>query len=208
MALGPLPRSNRPTHGLDERICAAACVASPAAGCARPPSTMSPRDSRLQPGHDLPRLSRRQGRAHGRGRRPRGRPRARPARVVSSTTPDHARGHARRRRCTVPTRALLGHEALGVPDRPTSQASCCRTSPSTGSTRCSARAVDFLAPCLERFLDATTARRTAEWVARLVVLYARAATSFDLTDPADARRLVAAHVLPGLAAATQQEQTS
>ena len=37
--------------------------------------------------------------------------------------------------------------------------------------------------------------------ARLVVLYADA-TSFDLTDPADARHLVETHVLPGLPAAT------
>jgi AcrR family transcriptional regulator len=64
-----------------------------------------------------------------------------------------------------------------------------------------ARAVEFLAPYLERFVDPVTARRTAEWVARLVVLYADA-TAFDLSDPTDARHLVDTHVLPGLAAAT------
>jgi AcrR family transcriptional regulator len=64
-----------------------------------------------------------------------------------------------------------------------------------------ARAVDFLAPYLARFADAVTARRTAEWAARLVVLYADA-TSFDLTDPADARHLVETHILPGLPAAS------
>ena len=70
------------------------------------------------------------------------------------------------------------------------------------------RAVDFLSPWLERFLDAITARRTAEWVARLVVLYTEPATPFDLTDIAEARQLVTVHVLPGLPAATQQEQPS
>ncbi len=86
--------------------------------------------------------------------------------------------------------------------------SCCRTSRSKGSTRCSARAVEFLSPFLERFLDATTARRAAEWLARLVVLYTETPAPVDLIDVADARRLVSVHVLPGLAAATQQEQTS
>jgi AcrR family transcriptional regulator len=69
-----------------------------------------------------------------------------------------------------------------------------------------ARAVSFLAPHLERHLDPITARRTAEWVARLVVLYAEPGAPFDLTDPGDARQLVAIHVLPGLPANRPQEQ--
>jgi hypothetical protein len=60
------------------------------------------------------------------------------------------------------------------------------------------RAVAFLAPHLERHLEPATARPTAEWVARLVVLYAPPDSPFDLTDPDDARRLVVTYVLPGL----------
>lgn len=70
------------------------------------------------------------------------------------------------------------------------------------------RAVAFLAPHLERHLDPRTARRTAEWVARLVVLYADPGSPFDLTDPTDVRQLVTIHVLPGLAATRLQEQAS
>jgi AcrR family transcriptional regulator len=98
------------------------------------------------------------------------------------------------------TRSVLGHEALqfvwvnepGVIEPHLSF---------DGIDPVLARAVDFLAPYLERFVDSVTAQRTAEWVARLVVLYADA-TSFDLTDTTDARHLVDAHVLPGLSAAT------
>jgi AcrR family transcriptional regulator len=61
-----------------------------------------------------------------------------------------------------------------------------------------ARAVEFLAPTLERFVTPDAARRTAEWAARLVVLYAEPGAPFDLSDPADARRLVTIHVLPGV----------
>jgi len=71
-----------------------------------------------------------------------------------------------------------------------------------------ARAVSFLTPHLEPYLDRTTARRTAEWVARLVVLYAEPGAPFDLADPDDARQLVAIHVLPGLEATRPQEQQS
>jgi AcrR family transcriptional regulator len=63
------------------------------------------------------------------------------------------------------------------------------------------RAVDFLAPLLERHTDARTAREAAEWAARLVVLYAGDIDApIDLTDPADTDRLVSTYVLPGLVA--------
>lgn len=53
-------------------------------------------------------------------------------------------------------------------------------------------------PLLERHLGAD-APRVAEWVARLVCSYALAPSPwFDLTDEADARRLLGAFVLPGL----------
>ena len=68
-----------------------------------------------------------------------------------------------------------------------------------------ARAVDFLAPSLERFLEPQAARRTSEWATRLVVLYSEPGAPLDLTDPADARRLVTTHVLPGLEPTMQQE---
>lgn len=70
-----------------------------------------------------------------------------------------------------------------------------------------ARAVAFLAPWLERYLDDRTAREAAEWAARLVVLYAADPHApFDLTDPADVRRLVLTHVIPGLVPRHEQEQ--
>jgi AcrR family transcriptional regulator len=71
-----------------------------------------------------------------------------------------------------------------------------------------ARAVAFLAPRLERYVDATTARRTAEWAARLVVLYTEDPEPYDLTHIDDVHRLVALHILPGLAAASSQEHLS
>lgn len=71
-----------------------------------------------------------------------------------------------------------------------------------------ARAVAFLAPWLERYVDPLTARRAAEWVARLVVLYSESPDPYDLTDLDDVRRLVDLHVLPGLAATSQQEHPS
>jgi AcrR family transcriptional regulator len=61
-----------------------------------------------------------------------------------------------------------------------------------------ARAVEFFSPHLERYLEPSTARRAAEWVARLVVLYADADSPFDLSVPLDARQLVSTHVLPGI----------
>jgi AcrR family transcriptional regulator len=94
-------------------------------------------------------------------------------------------------------RALLGHEAVGYlwahePDviRPFLTFD--------GLDPVLARAVQFLAPHLERHLEPEIARRTAEWAARLVVLYADPGAPFDLTDPVDARQLVVTYVLPGL----------
>jgi hypothetical protein len=71
-----------------------------------------------------------------------------------------------------------------------------------------ARAVAFLAPRLELFVDLESSSRTAEWVARLVVLYAEPTSPFDLTDVDDVRRLIDLHVLPGLRSVTQQEYLS
>jgi AcrR family transcriptional regulator len=104
-------------------------------------------------------------------------------------------------------RALVGHAALGYvmehePAVVLPHLSFEGLDPLLG------RAVEFLAPFLARFLDATEARRTAEWLARLVVLYTESPAPFDLTDVGDVRRLIDLHVLPGLAAATHQEQTS
>jgi AcrR family transcriptional regulator len=104
-------------------------------------------------------------------------------------------------------RALVGHEALGYvmanePGVVLPHLSFEGLDPLLG------QAVEFLSPWLEQFLDVTTACRTAEWVARLVVLYTEPTASFDLTDVAEARRLVTTHVLPGLAAVSHQEQTS
>jgi AcrR family transcriptional regulator len=54
-------------------------------------------------------------------------------------------------------------------------------------------------PLLERHLDPTTAARTAEWVARIVISYTCSpAAGVQLTDDASVRRLVRAFVLPGL----------
>jgi AcrR family transcriptional regulator len=66
-----------------------------------------------------------------------------------------------------------------------------------------ARASDFAAEHLARFLDPDVARAVGEWAARLVVAYAcgpgTPAQPFDLTDEGDARRLVATYGLPGIA---------
>lgn len=61
-----------------------------------------------------------------------------------------------------------------------------------------ARAVAFLVPWLSRFVDADTAASIAEWAARVVCLYADPDAAFDLSQPADARRLVTTYLLPGL----------
>lgn len=60
------------------------------------------------------------------------------------------------------------------------------------------RAAALLGPLLEGHVGAD-APRTAEWIARLVCSYTLAPSPwFDLTDEADARRLLCAFVLPGL----------
>jgi AcrR family transcriptional regulator len=63
-----------------------------------------------------------------------------------------------------------------------------------------AEATEFGAPYLERYLDPTTARRTAEWVTRLILAYSLE-PPHDLADPTMAARFVSAFVLPGLNAA-------
>jgi len=63
-----------------------------------------------------------------------------------------------------------------------------------------AEATEFGAPYLERYLDPTTARRTAEWVTRLILAYSLE-PPHDLADPDMAARFVSTFVLPGLEAA-------
>jgi AcrR family transcriptional regulator len=104
-------------------------------------------------------------------------------------------------------RALMGHEALGYlmvhePGVVLPYLSF------EGLDPVLARAVAFLAPRLELFVDLESSSRTAEWVARLVVLYAEPTSPFDLTDVDDVRRLIDLHVLPGLRSVTQQEYLS
>lgn len=54
-------------------------------------------------------------------------------------------------------------------------------------------------PLFEGHLDAATAARTAEWVARIVISYTCSpAAGVQLTDDVSVRRLVRAFVLPGL----------
>jgi AcrR family transcriptional regulator len=63
-----------------------------------------------------------------------------------------------------------------------------------------AHAADLAAPHLAPFVGAAQAGRAGEWLARIVVSYLVAPSpGFDLTDPESVRRLVRAHVLPGLA---------
>jgi AcrR family transcriptional regulator len=58
----------------------------------------------------------------------------------------------------------------------------------------------FAVPHLARFLPAPRAAEAAEWVSRLVLSYVFVPNpAVDLTHEDDARRLVQAHVLPGLA---------
>jgi AcrR family transcriptional regulator len=57
----------------------------------------------------------------------------------------------------------------------------------------------FAVPHLARFLPAARAEEAAEWATRLVVSYLFVPSpGVDLTDDADARRLVQSHLLPGL----------
>jgi AcrR family transcriptional regulator len=67
------------------------------------------------------------------------------------------------------------------------------------------RAVEFLGPWLERFTDPLTARDTAEWAARIVCLYADPGAPFDLTQPAETRRLITTYLLAGISPTTEQE---
>lgn len=58
----------------------------------------------------------------------------------------------------------------------------------------------FASPHLERFLDPVAARRTAEWVTRIVLSFTTCpADHVDLADEASVRRLVRTFVLPGVA---------
>jgi AcrR family transcriptional regulator len=103
------------------------------------------------------------------------------------------------------TRSLLGHEAFTYLMAHEPRVVLPHLS-FEGLDPVLARAVEFLAPTLERFVDPHAARRVAEWTARLTVLYFDDTAPFDLSDPADVRQLVAIHVLPGIDAAVQQEQ--
>lgn len=105
------------------------------------------------------------------------------------------------------SRALLHHQALGYvlahePDLVRPLLAFDRLDPVL------ARAVGFLAPHLEAHLDGPAARQTAEWLARLVLLYADPGAPFDLTDPDDARTLVTTHVLPAFTNDAPQEHSS
>jgi AcrR family transcriptional regulator len=61
-------------------------------------------------------------------------------------------------------------------------------------------ATDFGAPYLERYLDARTARETAEWIARLIVSAVIGPCPLDLGDPVVVDRFLETYVLPGLTA--------
>jgi AcrR family transcriptional regulator len=59
----------------------------------------------------------------------------------------------------------------------------------------------FTAPFLARWVSASEAGRVAEWAARIVLSYAISPSSaLDLTDPADASRMVDVFMLPGICA--------
>src|SRR5260221_9044790 len=61
-------------------------------------------------------------------------------------------------------------------------------------------AADLAAPHLAPYVVEREAARAGEWLARIVVsCLATPSAGFDLTDPESIRRLVRAHVLPGLA---------
>ena len=56
----------------------------------------------------------------------------------------------------------------------------------------------FLGPLVARFVDPRTAAELVEWAARLVLSYTFEPSDFyDVTEPADVRRLVATHLVPG-----------
>jgi AcrR family transcriptional regulator len=103
------------------------------------------------------------------------------------------------------TRAMLGHEALQYlmvhePEVVLPHLSF------DGLDPVLAEAVEFLAPFLRPFLPDDTASAVAEWAARVVCLYADPEAPFDLTQRADARRLIDTYLIPGLQPDVQNEQ--
>lgn len=100
---------------------------------------------------------------------------------------------------TFAARALAGHEALQFllahePDQLLPHISFGRFD------EVLATASQLVEPHLTRFLGDEAALRTGEWLTRLVISYAiTPSSSYDLTDEADAGRLVRSYVLPGLA---------
>jgi AcrR family transcriptional regulator len=70
-----------------------------------------------------------------------------------------------------------------------------------------AAASDLAAPHIAPHVGEGQAARAGEWLARIVVSYLVAPSAgFDLTDPESIRRLVRAHVLPGLTPFLRGEQ--
>jgi AcrR family transcriptional regulator len=68
-----------------------------------------------------------------------------------------------------------------------------------GMDRLLSGATELATPWLERWLDPPLARRTAEWVTRLVISYATCPSdAVDLCDESSVRQLVATFVLPAL----------
>ena len=69
------------------------------------------------------------------------------------------------------------------------------------SNRLLTTASRFTAPFLARWMTPAEAERVAEWATRIVLSYAIAPSPrCDLTDPADARRLVSTFIIPGVEA--------
>ena len=69
------------------------------------------------------------------------------------------------------------------------------------SNRLLTTASGFTAPFLARWMTPAEAERVAEWATRIVLSYAIAPSPrTDLTDPADAERLVSTFVIPGIEA--------
>jgi AcrR family transcriptional regulator len=67
------------------------------------------------------------------------------------------------------------------------------------SDRLLATASRFTAPFLARWMSPSEAERVAEWAARIVLSYAISPSDrTDLCDPAQARRLVATFMIPGI----------
>jgi AcrR family transcriptional regulator len=69
------------------------------------------------------------------------------------------------------------------------------------SNRLLATATRFVAPFLARWMDPEESARVAEWSTRIVLSYTLSPSAdTDLTNPAQARRLVETFVLPGIRA--------